>query len=501
MAMSREARRNILAGAIGNVLEWYDFAIYGYFASEIGRTFFASADPVSQMLSAFGIFAIGVLVRPLGGALLGYVGDKVGRRASLICSVAMMAIPTFLIGLLPGYQVLGVAAPIALAVLRMIQGLSAGGEYTTSVVFMVEHAPPGQRGLIGAIACCSSTVGILAGSATGVALAMAMSPETLSAWGWRIPFLVGLLVGGAGVLLRRGLHEEVAAKASHSPLVEALRDHWRLVAHIAGLAMFHAVSYYIVFIYVVNWLKLNHGVSPTRALQINTISMCVVVVLIPVMGWLADRVGRRPVMLTAAVAGLVAAWPLFWLMSGGSAGLILLGQLGFVMIIAAFSGTQPSLLVEGAPIEVRCTVLSLGFNITLGIVGGLSPLVAGWLVDQTGNVYCPAFMIMAAAPISIFALLKFKESYHDGLTGWYPCRLLRGEGHADEQDTDRDRGRRDRQRARVVRLRDLRLFRHRHRPRLLPQGRSRRPGPVGLWHLCRRLPDAAGRRRGGRLYR
>jgi len=416
MAMSGEARRNILAGAIGNVLEWYDFAIYGYFAAEIGRTFFAPADPVSQMLSAFGIFALGVLVRPLGGAMLGYVGDKVSRRAALIFSVAMMAIPTFLIGLLPGYAVLGVAAPVALAGLRMIQGLSAGGEFTTSVVFMVEHAPPGQRGLIGALACCSGTFGILAGSATGAALAMAMSPETLNEWGWRIPFLAGLLVGGAGVLLRRGLHEEIAAKASqHSPLVEALRDHGRLVADIAALTTFHAVSYYVVFIYVVNWLKLNHGVSPARALQINTISMIVVVALMPVMGWLSDRVGRRPVMLTATAIGLVASWPLFWLMSGGSAGSILLGQLGFALIIAGFTGTLPSLLVEVVPPEVRCTVISLGFNVTLGVVGGLSPLAAGWLVQQTGNVYCPAFMIIAAVPISVLALLRFKESYHDAL--------------------------------------------------------------------------------------
>ncbi len=416
MAMSAEARRNILAGAIGNVLEWYDFAIYGYFAAEIGRTFFASTDPVSQMLSAFGIFAIGVLVRPLGGALLGYVGDKVGRRAALICSVAMMAIPTFLIGLLPGYAVMGAAAPIALAALRMIQGLSAGGEYTTSVVFMVEHAPPGRRGLIGAVACCSGTVGILAGSATGAVLAMAMSPETLNAWGWRVPFLAGLVVGAVGVLLRRGLHEETAAKAAqHSPLVETFRDHWRLVVHIAGLAMFHAVSYYVVFIYIVNWLKLDNSISSARALQINTISMCGVVILIPVMGWLADRVGRRPVMLTAAAVGLVAAWPLLWLMHSSSGGTILLGQLGFVVIIAAFSGTLPSLLVEVAPLEVRCTVISLGFNATLGIVGGLSPLIAGWLVQQTGNSYCPAFMIMAAAPISVVALLKFRESYHDVL--------------------------------------------------------------------------------------
>ena len=405
-------RAVIAAGAIGNVLEWYDFAIYGYFAAEIGRTFFAAADPVAQILSAFGIFAIGVVVRPLGGALLGYVGDRFGRRAALICSVSAMAIPTFLIGLLPGYAVLGVAAPIALAVLRMIQGLSAGGEYTTSVVFMVEHAPPGRRGLIGALACCSGTAGILAGSATGALLAETMSPEALMTWGWRLPFLAGLLVGLAGLLLRRGMQEEVGGNsAQRSPLAETLRDHAPLVARIAGLTTFHAVSYYIVFFYVVSWVQFADGIPPARALEINTISMVAMVPLLPAMGWLTDRIGRRPMMLAATAFGFVAAWPLFWLMHSTNPSLLLLGQLGFVIIISAFSGTLPSVMVEAAPLEVRCTAISLGFNVTLGILGGLSPLVAAWLVHRTGNDYSPAFMIMAAAPISIFALLTFKESY------------------------------------------------------------------------------------------
>ena len=169
-----DTRRVILAGAIGNVLEWYDFAVYGYFATAIGRAFFPKEDPVAQVLAAFGIFAVGFLMRPVGGALLGHIGDKFGRRTALTISVAAMAIPTFLVGVLPGYAVLGVAAPILLTVLRMIQGLSVGGEYTTSVVFMVEHAPPGRRGTIGAMACCGAIGGILLGSATGAILAQSM---------------------------------------------------------------------------------------------------------------------------------------------------------------------------------------------------------------------------------------------------------------------------------------------------------------------------------------
>src|SRR5947207_7559944 len=191
-------RRVIAAGAIGNVLEWYDFAIYGYFAAAIGRDFCPREDAVALLLSSFGIFAVGYLLRPLGGALIGHIGDRLGRRAALTFSVSAMALPTFLVGVLPGYEVLGVMAPILLTVLRMIQGLSVGGEYTTSIVFMVEQAPPGQRGKLGAIAGCGAVGGILLGSATGARFASLLSPEEMAAWGWRLPFVGGLLVGFAG---------------------------------------------------------------------------------------------------------------------------------------------------------------------------------------------------------------------------------------------------------------------------------------------------------------
>jgi MHS family proline/betaine transporter-like MFS transporter len=193
-----QKRRVIAAGMIGNVLEWRDFAIYGYFASEIGKQFFRQQDPVSQLLSAFGVFAVGYLMRPVGGALVGHIGDRLGRRAALTFSVTAMAIPTFLIGLLPGYATLGLLAPIALTLLRIVQGLSVGGEYTSSIVFLVEQAPEKRRGLMGALAACAATTGILLGSAIGAAFAGSMSAAALASWGWRLPFLLGLLVGIAG---------------------------------------------------------------------------------------------------------------------------------------------------------------------------------------------------------------------------------------------------------------------------------------------------------------
>ncbi len=403
-------RRIIAAGVIGNVLEWYDFAVYGYFATSIGRTFFPKEDPIAQLLSAFGIFAVGYLMRPVGGALVGHIGDRLGRRAALTFSVTAMAIPTFLLGTLPGYQTLGVLAPIALTLLRMIQGLSVGGEYTTSVVFMVERAPPERRGLIGALACCGAVGGILLGSATGALLSVLLSPETMAAWGWRIPFLMGLLVGLAGYILRRQIEEAPHKAHERSPLGETLREHGRLLAKLAGLAVFNAIGFYLLFVYVVSWLQLADGVAPSTALEINTVSMTLLLPVMILMGGLSDRFGRRPVMLAATAIAFVGAIPLFWLMYHHETGAVLLGQLGFVVAIGMYVGTQPTMMVEAVPARVRCTAVALGYNVTLGIVGGLTPLVATWLVHRTENDLSPAMLVMAAAVISFLSVLLFRES-------------------------------------------------------------------------------------------
>ena len=409
------ASRIIAAGAIGNVLEWYDFAVYGYFAAAIGRTFFPSEDPVAQVLAAFGIFAVGFLMRPVGGALVGHIGDRLGRRAALTFSVAAMAVPTFLVGVLPGYHTLGLTAPILLTLLRMIQGLSVGGEYTTSIVFMIEHAKPGSRGMIGAVGCCGAAIGILAGSATGAALASVMSEAALESWGWRIPFVLGLLVGLAGFFLRRGIHEEEKARTVRSPLLETLSNHRPLLLRLAALSVFNSVGFYVMFVYIVSWLQFADGIAPARALGINTISMALLPPVMIATGWLSDRIGRRPVVLVATAFGFVAAWPLFWLMHSADDAVVLLGQLGFVLAVGTFIGCQPAIMVETVPAEVRCTAIAVGYNVTLGVIGGLSPLVATWLVERTANDYGPAFMIMVAAAVSFVAVLSFKETFRGPL--------------------------------------------------------------------------------------
>ncbi len=343
-APSTSVSRVVAAGVIGNVLEWYDFAIYGYFATSIGRQFFPHEDAVAQLLSAFGIFALGYMMRPVGGVLVGHIGDRYGRRAALTFSVAAMAIPTFLIGLLPGYAAIGLAAPIALTVLRMVQGLSVGGEYTSSMVFLVEHAPDERRGLLGALTSCGATGGILLGSAVGAGFAAAMSNEALEAWGWRIPFLLGLVIGIAGYFLRRHVQEVTPAKKrERAPLMETLRDHWRVVLSLATLSVFNAVPFYVSFVYLVSWLQTADGIAPARALEINSISMARDIADPDRHRDVVRPPGAQAALLAATVLGLVAAVPIFWLLHHPTYLAMQAGQLGPGADHRAFRGaaTEP----------------------------------------------------------------------------------------------------------------------------------------------------------------
>ena len=409
---SSQPRRIIAAGMIGNVLEWYDFAVYGYFATAIGRHFFPHEDAVAQLLSAFGVFAIGYVMRPVGGAVVGHIGDRLGRRAALTFSVAAMAIPTFLIGLLPGYATLGVAAPIALTLLRMVQGLSVGGEYTSSMVFLVERAPDGRRGVMGALAAGGAGGGTLLGSAVGAGFAASMSNAALDAWGWRIPFLLGLVVGIAGYLLRRHVLETAPPeRRKRAPMLETLSDHWRIVLGFAGLSMFNAVGFYVGFVYLVSWLQTADGIAPARALEINSLSMAIMLPVVIATGFLTDRVGRKPILLLACILGFLGAVPIFLLLNQPSALSAQLGQLGLVAMIGLYGGTLPVFMVEAAPLPVRCTAVALGYNITFGVIGGFTPLVAAWLVDRSGDEIAPAFLIMAAAAVTFLTVLRFRETY------------------------------------------------------------------------------------------
>src|SRR5215468_7726701 len=408
------SRQVVLAGIAGNVMEWYDFAVYGYFAQAIGQHFFPSRDQAASVIAAFGVFAAGFLMRPIGGLLFGYIGDRIGRKAALTLSVLAMAIPTFLIGLLPDYAQVGVAAPVLMVVLRLVQGLSVGGEYTTSAVFLVEGAASGRRGLMGSWSAFGSVAGILLGSAVGAVITSVVSAEAVQTWGWRVPFLAGLAVGLTGLSIRRHLPEAAARPEAGTPptapVREAFRTAWRAMLRVAGFNVLTAVGFYMMFVYVVTYLQQVVHVRAARALDINTSNMVLLLLLIPAAGRLSDRLGRKPVLVGAALGTFVLAWPLFWLMHHPDARLILAGQMGFAVLVGLFLGVVPATMVEAFPARVRCSAVAVGYNLSLGVLGGTTPLVTAYLIARSHDDLSPAFYLMAAAAVSFFVILRLRET-------------------------------------------------------------------------------------------
>jgi len=408
------SRRVVLAGIAGNVMEWYDFAVYGYFAQAIGQHFFPSRDPTASVIAAFGVFAAGFLMRPFGGLLFGYIGDRMGRQAALTLSVLAMAVPTCLIGLLPDYAQIGVAASALMVGLRLVQGLSAGGEYTTSIVFLVEGAAPGRRGLMGSWSVFGAVAGILLGSAVGAVLTSVVSAEAAQTWGWRVPFLAGLVVGLTGFYIRRHLPKAAArpeaAPPPTAPVREAFRTAWRAMLRVAGLNVLTAVGFYMMFVYVVTYLQQVVHVRAARALDINTINMVLLLLLMPTAGALSDRIGRKPLLVGAALGMFVFAWPLFWLVHHPDSRLILAGQMGFAVLIGLFLGVVPATMAEAFPARVRCSAVSVGYNLCYSVLGGTTPMVTAYLITRSHNDLSPAFYLMAAAAISLLVLLRLHET-------------------------------------------------------------------------------------------
>ena len=406
-------RRVIVAGVAGNVMEWYDFAVYGYFAGTIGKHFFPAEDKTASLIAAFGVFAAGFLMRPLGGVVFGHVGDKFGRNTALVTSVLAMAVPTVLIGLLPGYAVLGPAAAVLLVLMRLLQGLAVGGEFTTSIVYLIEAAPPGHHGRLGSWGPFGATAGILLGSGVGALSATILDPVDLADWGWRIPFLVGLPLALIGLGVRRHLPEPPAAThgpAAGLPLADALRTEWRAILRVAALNAVIAVGFYLAFVYAVTWLEVYAHLGPASALDINTASMVVLLGTILAGGVLSDRYGRRPLLVGPAVATAILAWPLFRLMHTGEPLWVFAGQAGFAVLIGLFAGANPAAMAEAVPARVRCTAVSMAYNLCVGLLGGLTPMVATVLIERSHDDLSPAFVLAGAGVVSAVAAWGWKPA-------------------------------------------------------------------------------------------
>ncbi|MGE0094732.1 MAG: MFS transporter [Alphaproteobacteria bacterium] len=407
----RDRQKAIWASISGNVLEWYDFAVYGYFAPIIAQKFFPSDSPDSSLLAAYGAFAAGFLMRPLGGFLFGYLGDRIGRRRTLILSVALMAVPTFLIGVMPDYSAIGVWAAVLIVVMRMVQGLSVGGEYTTSAIYLVEQAPPGRRGLFASWVNVGCIAGILLGSAVGAFIHTFWEAEVQD-WAWRLPFLAGLSVGVLGFVLRRGLPDSTSATElrEQAPIARAFRREWRSMLRVCGLWLASAIGFYMMFLYITTYLQREVGLSAALALDINTISMVVLLFTIPVAGYLSDLVGRRIFMIGVPVALLVLSYPLLWVMHHDDPALILSAQIVFALLLGAYGPAISAVMAELFPREVRCSGMSIAYNLTLGLIGGTTPMVATYLIARTHDDLSIAWYLMAAAAISFVSALSIPET-------------------------------------------------------------------------------------------
>ncbi|SDS98833.1 MFS transporter [Bradyrhizobium canariense] len=402
----------ILAGAVGNVLEWYDFAAYGYFASALAKNFFPSENAALSLASTFGVFAAAFLMRPIGGALFGHVGDRFGRKQALLTSAGLMTLATFAMGLLPNYAVVGAAAPLLLIGFRLLQGLSIGGEFTASAVFLVERSDPRHRGLTGSFASVSATVGLLLGSGIGVIATWVLTPAQVDAWGWRIPFLLGILLGAFALFLRRIIVDDEPrheAEQRRLPVVEALATDWPDILRGAVMGAAFAAGFYLIFVYVVTMVEQIDDMPAHPALEINTLSMLVLVAATPCFGALSDRLGRKPVLL-ASLAGLVLfSWPLFKLLLSPSFLTVLLGQSMFALIAAAWFGTIQAALVEMFRSRTRCTALSISYNVAYAVFGGTAPIIAIYLVNRLHADFGPAFFLMVIGAISFVAVLTMPD--------------------------------------------------------------------------------------------
>ncbi len=406
--------RNILSGAVGNVLEWYDFAVYGTFAPVIGKLFFPADDPTASLLSAFAVFAIGYASRPLGGILLGHIGDRMGRKPALLLSVGMMGVGTTAIGLLPTHGEIGIWATVLLVALRIFQGLSIGGEYPSSIVFLAEHADSRRRGLAASWPMFGSVGGFLLGSALGALVSGLMDEAAVRDWGWRLPFLFGAVLACAGVLFRRNISEPpafAAAKpAAGAPLVEAFRNHWRAILRIIGLSLVNAIGFYLLWVYATSYLTDRMHLSTAEALDINTLSLVVMLPAVTLWAMLSDRIGRKPLLYFVALGSLFLAWPLWWLMHHQDFLLILAGQVGFALLYSAGYAGLSAVMAEILPTHVRCSASALGYNLCLGLFGGTTPFVATYLVQRTADDFAPAYYLMGAALVSLLATLGLPET-------------------------------------------------------------------------------------------
>jgi len=413
----KKSRKAVVAATIGNTLEWYDMAIYAYFAPAIAELFFPNADPVASLLMTFAVFAIGFIVRPLGAFIFGPYGDKFGRKKALSLAIILMGVATFLIGVLPTYAQIGVFAPLLLVVFRMIQGLSAGGEWGSNTSFIVEYAPETKRGFFGSWNQVSTAGGSLLGALVAFTITAIFPEEAVNTWAWRIPFILGILICIFGYYLRTQLDEtpkfqELGEKKvqSKTPLRDLFKYHKKDVFITFGFTVHWTGSYYLLLNYMPTYIKTELNMPYNTALFINVIVLTFFIALVPLIGILSDKIGRKPLLITSTLGFILLSYPLFTIMSDGGLAVVILCQLALALFLACYSGPGPAAIAELTSTRVRSSALSIGYNTAAAAFGGTAPFIATYLISVTGNIFSPTFYVIGCGLLTFFVLLTLKET-------------------------------------------------------------------------------------------
>ncbi|MFH0070662.1 MFS transporter [Peribacillus sp. NPDC056705] len=429
----KQMRRILVASLVGSSIEWFDYFLYGTVSALVfNQIFFVNEDPTIGLLLAYASFALAFFIRPFGGVIFSHIGDRIGRKKTLVLTLSLMGVATFGMGLLPTYQAVGIWAPILLITLRLVQGLGIGGEWGGALLLAVEYAPAEKRGLFGAIPQMGVTIGMLLGT---VALSiMTMLPENaFMTWGWRIPFIFSALLVFFGLWIRKGIDETPSFKKVKEsgeipklPIVETLKHYWREVLIAVGAKVVETAPFYIFSTFVVSYATANLGFSRTATLTAVMIATIITTILIPIMGNLSDTIGRKKLFIGGTIGMALFAFPYFWLLQQKSVLLLIVATvIGLGVIWAPITAVLGTMFSEIFDAKIRYTGITLGYQIGAALAGGTAPLVATALLNRFDNSYVPvAIYIIFASVLSLAAIWAVKDRSNQKLDETHNNRAM-----------------------------------------------------------------------------